>query len=254
MERNSNKGLKKLVLLLLLFVGLGASVTAGAYWASNFSVTLPGESTGTVTVKVGVGQEITVSTSLSAATSGDTKVLVPAGFVVDEANQTATKSFTVTASWTMGATDGFDEDDVTQNYKIVVGDYVIKYTGTETSLDQDAYDLFSVDIAFTVSEAIELGGENIIRVTVTMAEPDNVEIYNKVADKDITITFSLNVVGVWFNWFIQFISFKRKILKKVKRDTMRFLWLSKKNIYYTMNRGDNIEKDSITTYIIIFIT
>ena len=39
MEKNSNKGLKKLVLLLLLFVGLGASVTAGAYWASSFTVT-----------------------------------------------------------------------------------------------------------------------------------------------------------------------------------------------------------------------
>ena len=194
MEKNSNKGLKKLVLLLLLFVGLGASVTAGAYWAASLTVTPPAEATGTVKVNVGVGQDITVSTSLSAATSGDTKVLVPAGFAKDEENETDSKVFTVTASWTMGATDGFDEDDVTQNYKIVVGDYVIKYTGTETSLDQDAYDLFSVDIAFTVSEAIELGGENIIKVTVTMAEPDNVEIYNKVADKDITITFTLNVV------------------------------------------------------------
>jgi hypothetical protein len=198
MEKNSNKGLKKLVLLLLLFVGLGASVTAGAYWASSFTVTLPTEATGTVNVEVGVGQPITVSTSLEAvdtiATVGAGKKLVPAGFVGNDENKTDTKSFTVTANWTMGTTTGFDEGDVTQNYKIEVGTYAIKYTETEILLDTDAAAVFSVNFAFTVSEAIELGGENIITVTVTMAEPDNVEIYNKVAGEDITITFTLNVV------------------------------------------------------------
>ena len=66
MEKNSNKGLKKLVLLLLLFVGLGASVTAGAYWASSFTVNTPEVAEGTVTVEVGEGKTVEVITELNA--------------------------------------------------------------------------------------------------------------------------------------------------------------------------------------------
>lgn len=189
MERNSNKGLKKLVLLLLLFVGLGASVTAGAYWASSLTVTLPAQATGTVEVEVGVGQAITVSTSLSAATDGDTKVLVPADFVVDTSTQTATKEFTVTATWSRTDTfAGIDLDDITENYVIEVGTPVISGVTLTT--------LFTVTVTPASSGAIVLGQTNTITVTVTMAEPANATEYAEVAGKDITITFTLNVKKV----------------------------------------------------------
>ena len=187
MEKNSNKGLKKLVLLLLLFVGLGASVTAGAYWASSFTVTAPAEATGTVEVEVGEGQAIAVSTSLSAATSGDTKVLVPAGFVVDENNQTATKSFTVTASWAMVATNGIELEDINQNGVISAGDVVI------TGVSETDAALFTVTVTPASSGTIVLGGTNLIKVTVTMNEPIDKAQYDRVANAEITITFPLNI-------------------------------------------------------------
>jgi len=183
MEKNSNKGLKKLVLLLLLFVGLGASVTAGAYWASSFSVTLPGESTGTVTVEVGEGKTVTVITELNAETTGNTDVLIPSN-ITPGAGETISKSFTVTATW---STETAGTVGIVQSGTISAGEYII--TGvTETDAE-----LFHVTITPANGGAIELGQTNLITVTVTMDEPADAAQYGRVANAEITITFPLNI-------------------------------------------------------------
>jgi hypothetical protein len=186
MERNSNKGLKKLVLLLLLFVGLGASVTAGAYWASSFSVTLPSEATGTVTVEVGEGKIVTVITELNAETTGNTDVLIPSN-ITPGAGETISKSFTVTATW---STETAGTVGIIQNGTISVVEDSVVITGLS---DEDDADLFHVTIT-PESSTIQLGSQQAFTVTVTMSEPVDEAQYLRVANAVITITFSLEVV------------------------------------------------------------
>ena len=194
MKKGSNKGFKKLVLLLLLFVGLGASVTAGAYWASSVTVSNPTEANGTVNVKVGTGQAVTVTTTLSAATAvaGDTKVLVPTGFINDANTETASKSFTVTASWTMSPTAGVSLDDVLTTRTITAGTPVVTAPAVAGWTAADSA-LFTVIVTPASPGSIELGGTNEITVTVTMSEPADANQYARVANADITITFTLNI-------------------------------------------------------------
>lgn len=108
--------------------------------------------------------------------------------MVDENNQTATKSFTVTASWAMVATDGIVLTDIAQNGVISAGDVVI------TGVSETDAALFTVTVTPASSGAIVLGGTNVITVTVTMAEPIDADQYNNVANAEITITFPLNIV------------------------------------------------------------
>ncbi len=186
MEKKSNKGLKKLVLLLLLFIGLGASVTAGAYWASSFSVTLPGEATGTVTVEVGEGKKVTVITELNAETTGNTDVLIPSN-ITPVAGETISKSFTVTATW---STKTAGTVGIIQNGTISVVEDSVVITGLS---DEDDAALFHVTIT-PESSTIQLGSQQAFTVTVTMTEPVNEAQYIRVAKAVITITFSLEVV------------------------------------------------------------
>ncbi len=103
MERNSNKGLKKLILLLLLFVGLGASVTAGAYWASTFTAASPIEdATGDLTVTIGEGESYELQTTLAFGTqSGDTTLpLVPTNYAVS-GSSTDTREININGVWSV---------------------------------------------------------------------------------------------------------------------------------------------------------
>ena len=192
MEKNSNKGLKKLVLLLLLFVGLGASVTAGAYWLESFTVNPPTQGTGEVEVTVGVGGEVTVSTNLDDVdVDGDTDVLIPST-ITPSTGETIEKSFIVTATWGITETAGsigVVQGDITQNGIIEYSNVVIEGSTLEDGDDK----LFHVDITLENSGEIELFGTNAITVKVTMDEPLSEAQYLRVKNAVITITFTLSI-------------------------------------------------------------
>ena len=195
MDKNSNKELKKLVLLLLLFVGLGASVTAGAYWASSFTVNAPAaQATGTVNVTIGQGETITVSTNLNAVTAeaGDTDVLIPNTITAGD-GETHTKSFTVTATW---STETTGTVGIVQSGTISVVEDSVVIEGLSSA---DSESLNAVKALFIVtitpeSGTIQLGQEPTFTVTVTMTEPANKAQYEIVKNANITITFKLKVV------------------------------------------------------------
>lgn len=196
MERNSNKGLKKLVLLLLLFVGLGASVTAGAYWASSFTLTLPDEATGTVTVEVGEGGVVIVTTALTPEITGDDDKLIPSTMTPGE-GETNTKSFEVAATW---STETAGTVGIVQSGTISISAVISAVSKTDVSYTGEDDPFLAADKAlFTVtvtpeSGTIQLGQEHTFTVTVTMTEPANEAQYDRVANANITITFKLEVV------------------------------------------------------------
>lgn len=191
MEKNQNKkGLKKIILLLLLFVGLGASITAGAYWAAAYTIQAPESIEKTYTVDIGQGKTETVTTTLVATGSnGETKELVPYGKVVDPNTQADNVSFDITVKWNIG------------------GDFGAGYTGSGTLVastvsvtnsDNDDItllfeELFTVTYTIAPNE-IDLGSEAVVTVKVVFAnEPANKAEYDQVANKELTLKVKFEV-------------------------------------------------------------
>jgi len=219
MKKGSNKGFKKLVLLLLLFIGLGASVTAGAYWASNVAVTNAGAKDTSLEVTVGEGQEVTAtytldlgtpqtsmkkgsyngSTFTEAATQTAVTNLVPTSRVADNTANYNAVQFTVEVLWGVGfSTTGITNNDVvttstfssTLNSALIGGtEYsVLKATGTAK--------LFDVIIT-PASDTIVVGTKVPVTVTIVFAnEPANYAMYESVKNKQLTVSLKFAVVAV----------------------------------------------------------
>jgi len=188
MEKNSNKGLKKLVLLLLLFVGLGASVTAGAYWAS-ITAKNPTDATGDLTVNIGEGKEISFDTTLAFTNEYDGVLpLVPSGYVVPEVT-TNRREITITASWTTAPTGGYTITSATGTLNAVINSSSIEGVSSE-----DIKAMF--DFSITTGVTINIGESEDIVVTVVFTnEPADKALYDLVAKGTLTINITLSVVA-----------------------------------------------------------
>lgn len=193
MEKKSNKGLKKLVLLLLLFIGLGASVTAGAYWASTVTATLPTAADGVLTVNIGEGAayEFATTLSLDQIANGDLP-LVPHGRV-EAGISTDTREITFTANWVVAENDKQYIDGLASKagqLNATIDSYSFEDLDDMTEINK----MFSITI--TESALIEVGASAEIVVTVYFkAEPESKELYDLVANKELTINITLSVVA-----------------------------------------------------------
>ena len=199
MEKNSNKGLKKLVLLLLLFVGLGASVTAGAYWASSFTVKAPDNATGDLTVSIGKGGVVELETTLTLGTQVNDRVLplVPTLYK-DNVTTTDTREITITGNWVvasgvnseytsgLGTVNGTLNAGIGENYSLL---------GKTLTDDEQAEinGMFTVTVT-TIDVPITIGGSaNIVVTVVFHTEPSSLALYKKVAEGQLIITITLSV-------------------------------------------------------------
>lgn len=220
MKKESNKGFKKLVLLLLLFVGLGASVTAGAYWASSVAVTNAAPKDTSLVVTVGKGQAVTATYALDLGTpqnsmkkgsySGSTFTeaepqtavtnLVPTSRVVDNtaANYNAVQ-FTVEVLWGVGfSTTGITNNDVvtTSTFTSTLNSALIGDTEYSVQLATGTAQLFNVIIT-PASNNIEVGTSVPVTVTIVFAnEPADKDMYDLVATKLLTVSLSFEVAAV----------------------------------------------------------
>ena len=192
MERNSNKWLKKLILLLLLFVGLGASVTAGAYWASTFTAASPIEdATGDLTVTIGEGESYELQTTLAFGTqSGDTTLpLVPTNYAVS-GSSTDTREININGVWSVVPEGEYTLESATGKLSAVINsssiagvdpaDFALMFTVTVQTNN--------VNIAFGSSEQI------VVKV-VFHTEPASKALYDLVANGTLTINITLSVVA-----------------------------------------------------------
>ncbi|MCK9493495.1 MAG: hypothetical protein M0Q00_03895 [Acholeplasmataceae bacterium] len=199
MEKNSNKGLKKLVLLLLLFVGLGASVTAGAYWASSFTAADATNPNGELTVTIGKGGVVELETKLDLGTQENDGVLplVPSDHIVP--GTTDRRVITIRADWAvapgvnseyttgLGTVSGTLNAEIGTNYSLF---------GKElTSAEQTAInEMFTVEVT-TIDVPITIGGSSYIEVTIIFEnEPTTKAFYDLVAEGQLIITITLSVV------------------------------------------------------------
>ena len=189
MEKNQNKkGLKKIILLLLLFVGLGASITAGAYWVSYETYTIPAPSSidGTYTVNIGQGEPVPVTTTLAAfGSNGETKKLVPTGYVVDSNSQTDSVSFNITVSW--------DRDAAFDTSYTGTGNLVASTLSLENTAGDDLEELFTVTYS-VATNPFALGSDTVVTIKVVFTqEPADLTEYNKVANQDLSLTVQFAV-------------------------------------------------------------
>lgn len=219
MKKESNKGFKKLVLLLLLFIGLGASVTAGAYWASNVAVTNALAQDTSLEVTVGEGQEVTAtytldlgtpqtsmkkgsyngSTFTEAATQTAVTNLVPTSRVADNTANYNAVQFTVEVLWGVGfSTTGITNNDVvtTSTFSSTLNSALIGGTEYSVQLATGTAKLFNVIIT-PASNTIEVGTKVPVTVTIVFAnEPANKAMYDLVAKKVLTVSLNFAVAAV----------------------------------------------------------
>ena len=91
----NNKNKKRLGILLVIF-GFILSGVSFAYWADSFATIAP--DTDNVTIVIGKGNEVTTTVTLND-NYNDTKLLVPAGRVVNATTQTDEVEFTLEVKW-----------------------------------------------------------------------------------------------------------------------------------------------------------
>lgn len=217
MKKGSNKGFKKLVLLLLLFVGLGASVTAGAYWASSVAVTNAGAKDTSLVVNVGEGQEVTATYTLdlgtpqtsmkkgsydgSTFTEAETAVtnLVPTSRVADNPANYNAVQFTVEVLWGVGfSTTGITNNDVvtTSTFTSTLNSALIGSTEYSVQKALGTAQLFNVIIT-PASNNIEVGTKVPVTVTIVFAnEPADKAMYDLVAKKVLTVSLNFAIAAV----------------------------------------------------------
>ncbi|MDD2575003.1 MAG: hypothetical protein PHD47_00885 [Acholeplasmataceae bacterium] len=191
MEKKSNKGLKKLVLLLLLFIGLGASVTAGAYWASSFTAASPTDATGNLTVTIGEGDAYELQTTLAFGTQSDDTALelVPTAYK-DGVSSTDTRLISIDGVWAVVPEGEYTLASATGTLSGVITGYSLGSL-SEAEIDE----MFSISIT-TNEVAIEFGSSQEVVVTVVFhTEPATKALYDVVANGTLTINITLSVVA-----------------------------------------------------------
>ena len=188
MKKNQNKkGLKKIILLFLLFVGLGAAITAGAYWVEITFTTLE-EQTGNYVVQIGQGDAYEVETqiNITGAVNMDGNTLVPDGH--EGTNKVSTISFDVIVKW--------DVLNTTDSGYAATGQLDWTEALSVTGLTPEQVNaMFEVTFDKQKTQAISFTETVTITVTVTFkAEPANQTIYNSVKNKALNLDLTFSIV------------------------------------------------------------
>ena len=175
-----NKGLRALLLALLLIVSIGGIY---AYWAGE--VSNPSDDTENLNVTIGQGQNVQTTLDVTSALANEGKKLVPAGKTAvsvggKEANVESLKA-TYTVKWTEDTTNIITEQD-----KIEGTLKVDAKSNDSTGLVQVQVDPASATITAD-GQAVE------VTVTVTMNEPADKAQYDQIAGQNITVDLTFSV-------------------------------------------------------------
>ncbi len=172
------KHIKKVFLGLLLGFALFAGSASFAYWVSGV---IGWKQTATPDVTVGVGKSVTISVDLSR-TDGNTKVLVPAGRVVDSNAQTDSVTVTYTVKW--------NENSLLNG--IVDANIAAAVTNITVGGVANPYSLITVTPS---GNPTTIAHKETVTFTfiVTLTEPANKTQYDAVANKTIAFDIDFSI-------------------------------------------------------------
>ena len=181
----NNKNKKRLGILLVIF-GFILSGVSFAYWADSFATIAP--DTDNVTIVIGKGNEVTTTVTLND-NYNDTKLLVPAGRVVNATTQTDEVEFTLEVKWE--STDQLAEN---ANGKLALTLDSKNIGGSAVAAINNHVELKFVDELGAVRDVSALdivadGAAVLVKVKITLTEPQNKTDYLQIAEENINLVF-----------------------------------------------------------------
>ncbi|MCK9517325.1 MAG: hypothetical protein M0Q87_14980 [Ottowia sp.] len=187
--KNKTKGIKKLTLLLLLMIALGASIVAGAYWAS-LVVAPPATNSGDVLVTIEEGKEVETTITIEPAGIDPTgKPLVPYGY--EDANSESNLNIVFNhVMW-----DGVGAKGAKGAKGALSVSVVSFHIGTQV-YTQDSEGLYGGLFTITLPAVKEItaGTPEVVNINLEFThEPQSKDVYDLIANNTITIVFGFEV-------------------------------------------------------------